>query len=47
MTQSSVRPRRLARQARLMNLVNVPMRFVLRLPIATPLSRQLMLLFTK
>ncbi len=45
MTQSSVRPRRLARQARLMNLVNVPMRFVLRLPIATPLSRQLMLLY--
>ena len=45
MTQSSVRPCRLARQARLMNLVNVPMRFLLRLPIATPLSRQLMLLY--
>ena len=44
MTQSSAGPRRLARQARLMNLVNVPMRFLLRLPITTPLSGQLMLL---
>ena len=42
MIRSSVRPRRLAR---LMNMVNVPMRFLLRLPIATPLSRQLMLLY--
>jgi len=30
-----------------MKMVNVPMRVLLRLPIATPLSRQLMLLFTK
>ena len=45
MTQSSVGPRRLARQAWLMNLVNVPMRFLLRLPIAMPLSHQLMLLY--
>jgi len=47
MTQSSVRPGRLTRQARMMNLVNVPMRLLLQLPFATPLSRQLMLLYVR
>jgi hypothetical protein len=32
-------------QARLMGVVNVPMRLILGLPFATPLSRQLMLLY--
>jgi hypothetical protein len=35
----------LERRARIMNLVNVPMRGVLGLPFKTPLSRQLMLVF--
>ena len=38
------RPARLARRARLMSVLNVPIRLLLRLPFATPLSRQLMLL---
>jgi hypothetical protein len=33
------------RQARRMRIVNVPMRVLLRLPFATPLSRRLMLVF--
>src|SRR5262245_53329290 len=44
MTQSPVRSAQLERQARLMNVINVPMRLLLQLPFATPLSRQLMLL---
>src|SRR5947207_7874353 len=32
-------------QARVMNVINVPMRLVLGLPFATPLSRRLMLVF--
>src|SRR5215510_11988631 len=47
MTQSPVRTARLQRQARLMNAINVPMRLLLQLPFATPLSRQLMLLFLR
>lgn len=43
MTLSAVRPDRLRRQARLMRLVNVPMRALLRLPFSTPLSGALML----
>jgi hypothetical protein len=43
--QSSTRPGRRSRQARLMRVINVPMRFLLRLPVATPLSGQLMLLY--
>jgi hypothetical protein len=45
---SSVRPTRpLSRrvQAKLMRVINVPMRVVLGLPVATPLSRRLMLVF--
>lgn len=45
---SSVRPTRpLSRrvQAKLMHVVNVPMRVVLGLPVATPLSGRLMLVF--
>ena len=34
----------MAAQARLMGVINVPMRLILGLPFATPLSRQLMLL---
>jgi deazaflavin-dependent oxidoreductase (nitroreductase family) len=45
MAQSTVRRGRYAWQARLMNIVNVPMRVILRLPVTTPLSRQLMLLY--
>jgi hypothetical protein len=45
MTRSAVRTGRLARQARVMNALNVPMRFILGLPFATPLSGQLMLLY--
>ena len=45
MTQASVRPARLQRQARLMNALNAPMRLILRLPFATPLSNQLMLVY--
>jgi hypothetical protein len=40
-----VRPKRMALQARLMGVVNVPMRLILGLPFATPISRQLMLLY--
>ena len=47
MTQISVPSARLRRQARLMNLINVPMRLLLQLPFATPLSRQLMLLYLR
>ena len=35
---------RMRRQARLMRIVNVPMRRLLRLPFPTPISRQLMLI---
>jgi hypothetical protein len=45
MTQTTIRPSRLVWQARVMNAVNVPMRVLLRLPFATPLSRQLMLVY--
>ena len=38
------RPARLVRRARIMAALNVPMRFILGLPFATPLSRALMLL---
>ncbi len=38
------RPPDLARRARLMRVVNVPMRFALGLPFRTPLSRRLMLI---
>lgn len=39
------RPNRMVWQARLMSVINVPMRLILGLPFATPLSRQLMLLY--
>jgi F420H(2)-dependent quinone reductase len=39
-----VRPNRMAVQARLMRVINAPMRLILGLPFATPLSPQLMLL---
>jgi hypothetical protein len=39
-----VRPNRMVVQARLMGVINVPMRLILGLPFDTPLSRQLMLL---
>jgi deazaflavin-dependent oxidoreductase (nitroreductase family) len=45
MSQQAVSPERMRRQANLMNLVNVPMRLILRLPFATPLSGNLMLLY--
>jgi hypothetical protein len=35
---------RMRRQARLMRIINVPMRRLLRLPFPTPISRQLMLI---
>ena len=41
----SDRPPRLRRQARLMRLVNPPMRRILALPFSTPLSKRLMLLY--
>lgn len=44
MAQPPVRPVRRPWQARFMRVLNVPMRFLLRLPFPTPLSRQLMLL---
>ncbi len=44
MNQPAMPPPRRARQARLMRVVNVPMRRLLRLPFQTPLSRRLMLL---
>ena len=43
MSEPIVRPERRRRQARLMRLVNIPMRIVLTLPFATPLSGALML----
>jgi F420H(2)-dependent quinone reductase len=42
-TDTTVHPSRMERQARLMKVVNVPMRAVLRLPFATPLTGGLML----
>src|SRR5947209_1935219 len=42
--RAPVRPNRMVAQARLMAVINVPMRLILGLPFATPLSRQLMLL---
>jgi hypothetical protein len=44
MNQPAIPPDRRRRQARLMRVVNVPMRRLLRLPFPTPLSRRLMLL---
>jgi hypothetical protein len=44
MNQPAMPPPRRRRQARLMRVVNVPMRRLLRLPFQTPLSRRLMLL---
>ncbi len=44
MAEVTTRPQRLQRQARLMRVVNVPMRLLLRLPFGTPLSARLMLL---
>jgi deazaflavin-dependent oxidoreductase (nitroreductase family) len=44
MTNPAKRPRARARQARIFRVINVPMRLLLRLPFATPLSHQLMLL---
>jgi deazaflavin-dependent oxidoreductase (nitroreductase family) len=44
MTTPATAVARRERQARLMKIVNVPMRFVLGLPFATPLSSRLMLL---
>jgi hypothetical protein len=40
----AVHPDRMRRQARIMFLINVPMRILLRLPFPTPLSKSLMLL---
>jgi deazaflavin-dependent oxidoreductase (nitroreductase family) len=45
MTSPDSRLPRGARQARLMRMGNVPMRFLLGLPFATPLSKRLMLVF--
>ena len=45
MTTPTKRPARRAAQARLMRVINVPMRVILGLPFATPLSGRLMLLF--
>ena len=44
MAHPPVRSVRLRRPARLMKVINVPMRLLLRLPFATPLSGQLMLI---
>ena len=44
MVQSPTRSPRMVWQARLMGVVNVPMRLLLALPFATPLGNQLMLL---
>ncbi len=44
MVEAPMSPRRRVWLARLMRAINVPMRLLLRLPIQTPLSRQLMLL---
>jgi hypothetical protein len=43
-TDTVARSGRLERQARILRIVNVPMRRILRLPFTTPLSRSLMLL---
>jgi hypothetical protein len=45
MTEPSRRPFARRLQAGLMRVVNVPMRVVLGLPIATPLGKRLMLAF--
>ena len=45
MTSLDHRPPRGARQARLMRIANVPMRFLLGLPFPTPLGKRLMLVF--
>jgi hypothetical protein len=45
MADAPMSPRRRRRRARLMRMVNVPMRSVLSLPFETPISRRLMLLF--
>ena len=45
MTVSQQRPRRLRRQAKVMRIVNVPMRRILALPFSTPLSKRLMLVY--
>lgn len=45
MTGLDQRPARGARQAKLMRIANVPMRFLLGLPFTTPLSKRLMLVF--
>ena len=42
--RAPVRPKRMVVQAQLMGVINVPMRLILGLPFASPLSRQLMLL---
>jgi hypothetical protein len=44
MVKSSVGPGRQVWRARFMSVINVPMRFLLRLPFATPLSGRLMLI---
>jgi F420H(2)-dependent quinone reductase len=44
MNRPPMRPRRRARWACLMRVVNAPMRRLLRLPFRTPLNRRLMLL---
>lgn len=45
MTTRSTAPLGRRIQARVMRLVNVPMRLILRLPVATPLGKRLMLVF--
>jgi hypothetical protein len=45
MTVPQRRPARLRRQAMAMRILNVPMRRILALPFATPLSKRLMLLY--
>jgi hypothetical protein len=45
MSDTAQRPLRRRLQARAFRVINVPMRFVLGLPIATPLGRSLMLAF--
>jgi deazaflavin-dependent oxidoreductase (nitroreductase family) len=45
MAESSKRPLGRRLQARMMNVINVPMRRVLGLPFATPLSKRLMLVW--
>jgi hypothetical protein len=42
---ATARPRGIARRARLMRALNVPMRRILALPFSTPLSKALMLLY--